>query len=108
MTMSITKVWHRLERLAAWLLLPLLLLEFLSGYAILHWRLFSGVLSKPTAFKLHTMIQPVTVAAFAIHGFSRVRRGLARRGVASRWLDAGLTLLGVGLISFSIYLHLQG
>jgi hypothetical protein len=54
------------------------------------------------------MIQPMTVAAFVIHGFSRMRRGLARRGVASRWLDAGLALLGMGVISFSVYLSLHG
>ena len=107
-TVSLIAVWRRLERLAAWLLLPLLLLQFLSGYAILHWRLFSGVLSKPTAFMLHLAIQPVTVAAFVIHGFSRIRRGLARHRVVSRWLDAGLTLLGIALISFSVYLRLQG
>jgi hypothetical protein len=102
------RVWFSIERTAAWLLLPLLLLQFLSGYAMLHWRLFSGILSRPTAFRIHSIIQPITVAAFVIHGSQRVRRALARRGIKGRWLDTGLAFLGAGLVSFSVYLYLQG
>jgi len=103
-----SKVWRYIERLAAWLLIPLLFLVFLSGYAILHWRFFEGVLSKPTAFKLHSMLQPLTLTAFVIHGFSRMRRGLARYGVSGLWLDGLLIALGSCLIAFSIYFWVKG
>jgi uncharacterized membrane protein YcgQ (UPF0703/DUF1980 family) len=101
-------LWRRIERGSAWLLVPLMLLQFLSGYAILHWRLFEGILSKPTAFRLHSIIQPLTVVAFVIHGFTRVRRGLAKRRIIGRWVDGALVVVGAGLISFASYLTARG
>ena len=101
-------LWRRIERGSAWLLVPLMLLQFLSGYAILHWRLFEGILSKPTAFRLHSIIQPLTVGAFVIHGFTRVRRGLAKRRIIGRWVDGALVVVGAGLISFASYLTARG
>jgi len=106
--MTIGRLWRGVERTAAWLLLPLLLLQFLSGYGMLHWRLLGGLISRPTAFRLHGLVQPFTVAAVAIHGLTRVRRGLARRRIAGRGLDAALALVGAGLVAFSVYLHLLG
>jgi len=102
------KLWRKIERLAAWLLLPLMALQFLSGYAILHWRLFSGILSKPTAFKIHHLIQPVTVAAIAVHGGAAIRRALRRRKLGGRSIDLALILFGAGLVAFAVYLQLQG
>ena len=102
------RLWRRVERWAAWLLIPLMLLQFLSGYAMLHWRLFEGILSRPTAFRLHSIIQPLTVAAFVIHGFPRVRRALAKRRIAGLWLDVALIVAGAGLIAFASYLTAQG
>ena len=94
--------------MAAWTLFPLLLVQFLSGYAILHGRLLSGILSKPNAFKLHHIVQPLTVIAFVLHGFPRIRRALARRGIRHRLVDALLFILGAGLIAFALYLHSRG
>ena len=47
-------LWQRIHCWAAWLLLPLMLLQFLSGYAMLHWRLSEGILSRQTAFRVRT------------------------------------------------------
>jgi len=95
-------------RAAGWSLFPLLLLQFLSGYAILHGRVLGGVLSKPSAFKLHRAVQPITLIAFVLHGFPWIRRALARRGVRHRLFDALLVSAGAALIAFSLYLHSRG
>lgn len=101
-------LWRRIERWSAWLLIPSMLLQFLSGYAILHWRLFQEILGKPAAFRLHSVLQPLTVVAFVLHGFTRIRRGLAKRRVAGRWVDGALVIIGSGLVSFASYLAIQG
>ena len=104
--MSFARVWRRIERLAAWLLLPLLGLQFLSGYAILHWRLFSGILGRPTAFTIHTVIQPATVAIVAVHGGAGIRRALRRRwGLRGPWVNLLLAVVGAGLVAFAAYLQ---
>lgn len=101
-------LWRRFQRTAAWLLIPLLLLQFLTGYAMIHWRLFSGILGRATAFRIHSIIQPMTLAAFVIHGFPWIRRALAKRRIAGRWLDGALAAVGAGLVAFGSYLTLQG
>jgi len=101
-------LWRRFQRTAAWLLIPLLLLQFLTGYAMIHWRLFSGILGRATAFRIHSIIQPITLAAFVIHGFPWIRRALAKRRIAGRWLDGALAAVGAGLVAFGSYLTLQG
>ena len=90
-------LWQRIQCLADWLLSPLMLLQFLSGYTMLRWRLSEGILSRPTAFRVRTAIQPLTVA----HGFLWVRRALAKRTIASRWLDGALTGFRASLIEFA-------
>lgn len=94
--------------MAAWSLFPLLLAQFLSGYAILHSRLLSGILSKPNAFKLHRIVQPLTVAAFVPHGFPWIGRALARRGTQHRLINFFLFAIGAGLIAFAVYLYSRG
>jgi hypothetical protein len=75
-------VWRGVGRAAAWLLLPLMTLQFLSGYALMHPRILGGVMGKATAFRVHAALQPLTVAAFVLHGFPRTRLGLPKRRVA--------------------------
>jgi hypothetical protein len=104
----LARVFRRIEQAAAWSLLPLLLVQFLSGYAILHGRLFGGVLTKPTAFKLHRLVQPLLVIAFAVHALSRTRRALARRGIRHWAIDLLLGAVGAGLIAFAFYLYSRG
>lgn len=99
---------RRGERLAAWSLFPLLLVQFVSGYAILHGRLFGAFLSKPNAFKLHRIVQPLTVMAFVSHGFPWIRRALARHGIRHRVLDILLAAIGGGLVGFAWYLYSRG
>ena len=102
------QAWCRVDRLAAWFLLPLLALQFLSGYAMLHWQLFAGIVARPTAFRIHGLIQPITVAAFVIHGGGAVRRALMKRRIRSRLVDVGLVSIGAGMIAFAVYLYFTG
>jgi hypothetical protein len=108
MGIPLRKWTRRMERLAAWLLIPLLLLQFLSGYAMIDWKLFGGILGRLSAFRIHSIIQPITMAAFVIHGFPWVRRKLACRGIRSPLIDITLAIIGPGLIAFAVYLHLEG
>jgi hypothetical protein len=101
-------VWGGIGLAAAWLLLPLMVLQFLSGYAILHPRILGAVMGKMTAFRLHGVIQPLTMAALVLHGFPWVRRRLARQRIAGRSLDVLLTLGGAGLVAFGTYLWILG
>ena len=101
-------VWRAIGRAAAWLLLPLILLQFLSGYAILHPHTFGAVLGTMTAIRIHRIIQPFTLAAFVVHGFPWIRRRLVKRNVAGRWVDILLTLVGAGRIAFGTYLWAVG
>ncbi|NLI95313.1 MAG: hypothetical protein GX436_01140 [Synergistaceae bacterium] len=75
------KILHRLNRFFAWLLVPVLSLNFLSGYAVVHPRLFGALLSKPAAFRLHMAIQPPTVGLFLFHVLYHLRIVLSRRGL---------------------------
>ena len=101
---ALLRAWHVVGRVAAWLLVPLLLLQFLSGYAILHPRLLGAVMGKMTAFQVHAAVQPLTMAAFVLHGFPWIRRRLAKRRAIPRIVDALLLLLGAALIAASVYL----
>ena len=99
---------RRIQRTAAWLLLPLMLLQFLSGYAMVHWQLFGGILGRTTTFRIYSIIQPMTVAAVVIHGFPWIRRALVKRRIAGRLLEGALTAVGAGLLAFGTYLAIQG
>ena len=94
--------------MSGWLLAPLMLLQFLTGYAILHPRVFGGFIGKATAFKLHGVIQPATVAAVVLHGLPMLRRALRRRGLGGPIVDIFLFPVGVGLFAFSVYLTVRG
>ena len=101
-------MWNAVGRVAAWALIPLLLLQFLSGYAILHPRIFEAVLGRVAAFRLHEAVQPFTVAAFALHGLPWIARRVTRPGRARTVLGTALAIVGAGLVAFSIYLWALG
>ena len=75
---------------------------------MLHWQLFAGIVARPTAFRIHGLIQPITVAAFVIHAGSAVRRALMKRRIRSRLVDLGLVLTGSGMIAFAVFLYFTG
>jgi len=85
-----------------------MLLQFVSGYAIMHPRILGGVMGKMTAFRVHGILQPLTVTAFVVHGLPWIRRRLAKEHVAGLALDVVLTLLGVALVAASLYLFSLG
>lgn len=94
--------------MSGWFLAPLMLVQFLSGYAILHPRIFGGFIGKATAFRLHGVIQPATAAAVVLHGLPMLRRALRRRGLGGIVVDIFLFLVGAGLVAFAVYLAIRG
>ena len=106
--LSAASALRKASRLSAWLLAPLMLLQFLSGYAILHPRVFADLIGRATAFKLHGVIQPATAAAVVLHGLPMLRRALRRRGLGGPIVDTFLLLVGAGLVAFAVYLAIRG
>ena len=106
--MRAASIFRKASRLSGWLLAPLMFLQFLSGYAILHPRIFSGLIGKATAFKLHGVIQPASAAAVVLHGLPMLRRALRRRDLGGPAVDIFLSLVGAGLVAFAVYLTIRG
>lgn len=105
---QVAATWPWIERIAARLLIPLMFLQFLSGSAVLHPRIFGGVLLKSTAAQMHSVVQPPTALVFAVHGMSAIRRVLLRYGIGGTSVDAVLSVVGVGLVAFTFYLWAIG
>jgi len=87
------KILYRVNRFFAWLLLPVMAVNFLSGYAAVHPRFFGALIPKPRAFRLHLAIQPLTLALVLFHVVFHLRVALMRRGLGGPCLDAALGLL---------------
>jgi hypothetical protein len=87
------KILYRVNRFFAWLLVPVMAVNFVSGYAAVHPRLFGALVSKPRAFRLHLAIQPLTLALVLFHVVFHLRVALMRRGLGGPFLDATLGLL---------------
>lgn len=87
------KILYRVNRLFAWLLVPVIAVNFVSGYAVVHPRLFGALIPKPRAFRLHLAIQPLTAALVLFHVVFHLRTALMRRGLGGPFLDGGLGLL---------------
>ena len=97
--------WERLSKWSAWLLVIVLVLEFISGYGISHFRIFRVIIGKADAFKLHQTIQPVAVFFVLAHLLPQIRRLALRFKVKRIYLvDAILILLLIGLTGGSFYL----
>lgn len=84
------KVLWRVNRVFAWLLVPVMTVNFLSGYATVHSRLFRALIAKPAAFRLHMAIQPLTVGLLLFHVVYHLRIVLARRGLRGPLPDLAL------------------
>lgn len=106
--MQMERWLFRIARWAGWFLIPMVLLQFLTGYAILHPRIFAGLIGKVSAFRGHAAIQVATIILFVIHcipySASALRRIRVRRGLSI----AVPAVLGFGLIGFVVYLHRLG
>lgn len=87
------KTLYRANRFFAWLLLPVLAVNFVTGYAAVHPRLFGALVPKPLAFRAHMAIQPLTVALVLFHGLYHVRLALLRRGLRGAFVDGSLAVL---------------
>jgi len=97
--------WERLSKWSAWLLVIVLVLEFISGYGISHFRIFRVIIGKADAFKLHQTIQPVAVFFVLAHLLPQIRRLALRFKVKRIYLvDSILFLLLIGLTGGSFYL----
>lgn len=97
--------WERLSKWSSWLLVIVLVLEFISGYGISHFRIFRVIIGKADAFKLHRVIQPLAVFFVLAHLLPQIRKLALRYGVKRTYLiDAILILLLFGLFGGSLYL----
>jgi len=106
--MRLERWLFRIARWAGWLLIPMVLLQFLTGYAILHPRIFAGLIGKISAFRGHGAIQVATIVLFVIHCIPYCASALRRIRI-HRWLSFIIpTAFGLGLIGFVVYLHRLG
>jgi len=91
------KCLYRVNRFLAWMLVPVILANFITGYASVHPRLFGWLIEKPQAFRAHMAIQAPTAALVLFHVVFYVRVALSRRGIRGALPDAvlgGLWLAG--------------
>ncbi len=86
----------------------MILVQFLTGYAILHPRIFAGLIGKMSAFKGHAAIQVATIVLFVIHCIPYSASALRRIRIRRRLSIIFPTVLGAGLIAFVVYLHRLG
>jgi hypothetical protein len=101
------RYWELLTKWSAWLLIIVLVLEFISGYGISHFRIFRVLIGKADAFKLHQTIQPVAVFFILAHVFPHIRRLAVRSRLERMYIvDALLLLLLFGVFGGSLYLFL--
>ncbi len=98
----------RIARWAGWLLVPMILAQLLTGYAILHPRIFAGLIGKMSAFKGHAAIQVATVVLFVIHCIPYCASALRRIRLRRNLSILLPTILGAGLIAFVVYLRRLG
>ena len=87
------KILYRANRFFAWLLIPVLTVNFVTGYAAIHPRLFGALIPKPRAFRAHMAIQPLTAALVLFHALYHVRLVLGRRGLRGAFVDGILAVL---------------
>jgi len=102
------KTLVRINRFFAWMLVPVLAANFLSGYAAVHPKLFGALVSKPRAFRLHMAIQPLTASLVLFHAVYHVRVVLMRRGLRGPLPDAALGLLWLTGTAAAIWLARLG
>ncbi|MCF7875798.1 hypothetical protein K9M06_01955 [Candidatus Bipolaricaulota bacterium] len=101
------RYWELLTKWSAWLLIIVLVLEFISGYAISHFRIFRVLIGKANAFKLHQTIQPVAVFFILAHVFPHIRRLVLKTRLERIYIaDAILLLFLFGVFGGSLYLFL--
>lgn len=102
------KILYRVNRFFAWLLVPVLAVNFLSGYAAVHPRVFGALVPKPRAFRLHMAVQPLTAALVLFHAVYHARIVLMRRGLRGPLLDAALAMLWLAGTGTAIWLARLG
>lgn len=102
--MNAARILSRIGRWSGWLLLPLLLVNLLTGYAIVFPRLFGGMMGKALGFKLHIVLQPALITLAVLHVYPYARTALRRARLPSLIAEPVLLILGLGLAAFSIYL----
>ncbi len=102
------KFLAKLNRIFAWLLIPVLSINFISGYAILHPRIFDWIITKPSALRLHLNIQPLTIVLVSFHAFYYIRIRILQKGFQKKYVDLFLGIC-YAILNFGVfYLRLRG
>jgi len=95
---------YRIARWAGWLLIPVTLLDLLSGYALVHRQILGGVLGGVLGFRLHIVAQPAFVALFVFHVIPYARRVLRAWRIPNLVATAIILGLGGTLVAVAVYL----
>jgi len=91
----------RIDRLAAWILLAVII-----AYAVTGFGLTKGIIDRDVASSLHLgWLGAVGLVVFVIHTFWAIHLAFRRHNLWNRWAQSGLVLLYIILISFFIYLQ---
>lgn len=91
----------RIDRLAAWVLLVVII-----AYAVTGFGLTKGIIDRNVASSLHLgWLGAVGLLAFVIHTAWAIHLAFRRHNFWNRWVQFGLALLYIILISFFIYLQ---
>jgi len=106
--MTFERWLYRVGRSAGWLLVPVTLVDLLSGYALVHSRLFAGLVGKVSAFRLHVIFQPAFVVLFVVHLVPYAYRALRSRRVPGRAAATLLAVLCAALAGSALYLAAIG
>jgi hypothetical protein len=95
----------RINRYVAYLLIPVTLFMFITGFRMTGTFTF---FSRGSADLLHRIYVHIAfVVLFSVHVVLSVRIAFARRGVRSRFLDWSLAAAGVGLAAYFSVLSLR-
>ncbi len=102
--MNIHRWAYRIARWSGWLLVPVTLVDLLSGYALVHRQILGGVLGGVLAFRLHVVAQPAFVALFVVHVVPYAQRALRAWRIPSLAAAAIILVLGGSLVAVATYL----
>ena len=102
--MKIERWSYRIARWSGWLLVPVTLVDLLSGYALVHRQILGGILGGALAFRLHIVAQPAFVALFVVHVVPYARQALRAWRIPDLVATAILFVLGGALVAVAAYL----
>ena len=100
--MKTGKIFVKINRICAWMLLILMIIFLVSGYA---WS-NRTIMSLQSARYMHTQLDLFLVFFFLVHALISIRLTLARWRVGNVRIVSGL-LFAIGVVSFWLVLSIR-